>query len=91
MQGVFGMFAAMAMMSQDYPSIYHEIERKVSVEDISEETKLKLKRYHDQLKIDAKNKHLKKFEIDGEFGLEIHYGSNYKSAFKKYIKNHEKA
>ena len=44
-----------------------------------------LKNYHDKLKINAKNKHLKQFEIAGE----IYYGCNYESAYKKY-KNHAK-
>ncbi len=82
MRNMMGMFAvAMAMSSQENGN-YHENNRRVRYEKLSESKRLLIHKYQKQAEIDSKNKHLKKFEIEGMF----FYGSNYKNAHKKYLK-----
>jgi len=83
--GIYGLAIA-SIMSDDFKGVYSHKERRVSCENLSDSKKLALKNYHDKLKINAKNKHLKQFEIAGE----IYYGSNYESAYKKYKKSCQK-
>jgi len=84
MLGILGLYGAALSMMSDNRSMYTDgNKRRVSVENLSDETKILLKQRNDRNKIDAKNKHLKKFEISGE----IYYGCNYESAYKKYKKH----